>query len=138
MTITDEPVSAAAAPCARSTPISNTSLLIISGKFHLKSIKGKLHALRQFHLRFVMIIVVGQMSQESPVGSNAPGGGQGLVEAHMCWMGRITQGVEDGDLDSLAGLQGIRRNQLAIAQVSKPLAAALREQIAGGEAFSMG
>ena len=65
-----------------------------------KAIIRERHAIRQFRLRLVVVVIVRQMGEIRPRRADAPRGGQRLVQAHVRRMRLGPQRVEHGDFDA--------------------------------------
>src|SRR4051794_28350371 len=107
MTITEEPGSAASiGNTSKETSHSNDSRASLL-KFQTQSIISELHVLRQLELRPVVIIIMGEVSETGAARPNPPRGRQGFIQAHVCRMRRIAQGVKNCDVHALASLNRV-------------------------------
>src|SRR5882672_8345531 len=120
MTITEEPGSAACSGNASNASSPGrrrrTSLL----KFQPQSVISKLHIIRQFGLRPVVIIIMGEVSETGAARANPSGGGEGFIQAHVGRMRRVAQRVKNCDFHTAASFDRGRRNELAIVEIGQP------------------
>ena len=94
-----------------------------------KAIVCKRNTIRQFSLRLVVIVIMGQMREERFGRANAPRGRQCFVKAHVRRVRLGPKGVEDGNFDAADLFHDRRRDFLAIAQIREPLPAVLHKEI---------
>ncbi len=85
-----------------------------------------------------MIVVVGEMGQKRPSGTDPGRRGQGFLKIHVSGMTRRAEGIQHHHVARVHRLNHRFRHFLAIGQIRHPRAAALGELKASGGETSVG
>src|SRR3954451_3276363 len=92
---------------------------------NFQPVVSELHTRGQFRLRHIVIVIMCQMRKKTAACADAPGCGQGLIQAHVCWMRRPAQGIQNNVLRAANFFHCLGWNFFAITHVCQALLAVL-------------